>query len=566
MSTEPNPEQPNNTAAVATEQTLPIEQRLWKKLLSCDVGQLFEIHWISLQTDLNNKWVGELVKVTKNVPHFRFLHEPPGTSCTPAWFDNRSKAFLVARPVACVEETNVPSSLWTHARYIANQPSRNISSRKRQELIPVDEPDNSLPKNHAATNDPPQRGQQVHDNSVGPQPKGTTTWVGEKRHPREKPPAADYSHNFTRGPQTKGASTWEKTAYNPYSDMDEDDNFGDHHLKKGPPSRERDQQDDDDTGFCGPVHDDRRLTFKRTAELLEERPHGRNFNSRVERENDDCHSRSAMTRDATGEYDNRPLRRTAKGRAIMFEDEDQYQDADWSRPRPRGEVMERLLEPNDVFSSTRAMSEAVVHLADKTHRRTKELCDGLRIPSSIDSPWTSLYPHVHWNGKLTPEQAKVWRDEMNELQFQIVGHIRSPAIRDELALAKETLLFMATRSQPPTDKAGWKIPFEQAMLVCRIYAKVAGAGEKMVDKLKSMWSEGRVDLDTTLREALAKESTTDSSNTAGEQLAKLFDQNQAILKNIENIRTAPANSFHGPPANSFRRYSRQTFRRGGRTQ
>jgi hypothetical protein len=140
-----------------------------------------------------------------------------------------------------------------------------------------------------------------------------------------------------------------------------------------------------------------------------------------------------------------------------------------SAKRVREEPNYRLTT-NPLYQSTPQQPDPPAHLAmAKAHasmdvRRGKATAevkggDGLRVPATISSLWSALYPHV-WlarreAGEDPGEVEEAWRLNLTYLQAYLGVAIKNPAKRDESIRATENVTTMVYRRYPQS-KMAWQ--------------------------------------------------------------------------------------------------------------
>ena len=81
-----------------------------------------------------------------------------------------------------------------------------------------------------------------------------------------------------------------------------------------------------------------------------------------------------------------------------------------------------------------------------TGRTMRELCEGLRVPTTADAMWVALYPYFFWTEQLGPEEIAKWRTKLTDLLQHLTVQFKSPPLRDRYELARDTLLTLAAKS------------------------------------------------------------------------------------------------------------------------
>jgi len=177
-------------------------------------------------------------------------------------------------------------------------------------------------------------------------------------------------------------------------------------------------------------------------------------------------------------------------------------------------------------------------------RRSVALCEGLRVPATVDHPYTALYPNlmVGAAGGTIVDWRQIWK----ELCDRLAVSFKDPSLRDAFDLHRDTLLVLAASPRPGT-KADWKLLFAHtanalAVAVEAVHGKQAG--DKVRTTAADQWKEGRLDFEIIIgdlekkprqTETAAATSALEKNQTA---LQKQQQQIQAQLEKIQKTQQA----------------------------
>lgn len=191
------------------------------------------------------------------------------------------------------------------------------------------------------------------------------------------------------------------------------------------------------------------------------------------------------------------------------------------------------------------LADAII---SKNTRKMTAVSEGLRVPATVEPPFTALYPNL-WK----QDQAAAWKACFVELLLHLGAQIQAQSLREEYELARDTLILLGGESLKA--KSEWKVPFFHAFNIARILiltTQGAVASQKCRTKLLEQWLDGRVDFETAMRAPATSENNEPQQSTAVNQ------QMQQINQNMQQINQFLQSQGRG----NFRQRGRRGFFRG----
>ena len=85
-------------------------------------------------------------------------------------------------------------------------------------------------------------------------------------------------------------------------------------------------------------------------------------------------------------------------------------------------------------------------LLTRNLRKNVSICEGLRVPATVDHPYTALYPNLMMGAAGTVDWRAVWKDMLDRMAVSF----KDPTLRDAFDLHRDTLLVLSVGQRPTT--------------------------------------------------------------------------------------------------------------------